>query len=98
MSEQGQKYWSDEEVINYLKKLRVAIDEGLTNLGEDPADVTGFAFEAFQVSAPSASPALLARLGPSFVPTVPGGLGADNGHCGIICGPDPTQLGGGIFE
>ncbi len=97
MADQDQQYWSDDEVIAYLKKLRIAIDEGLANAGVEADEVSGFALGAFQVSAPSASPAMLRRLGPAFSPA-PGGLGADNGVCGIICGTNPGGLGGSVYE
>ena len=91
MSEQEQ--WSDDEVVQYLKALKVTIEEGLSNIGENDDDVSGFAMSGFQIPAPSASPQLVARLGPKF-----GALGPDlassNGHCGIICGPSPAKGGG----
>ena len=63
MSEQ---YWSDEDVISYLKKLRVAIDQGLRNLGEDPDDeVSGFAFERSSPAVGLAQPAAAPRT-PAF--------------------------------
>ncbi len=49
MADQDEQYWSDDEVIDYLKKLRIAIDEGLANAGVEADEVSGFALGGFQV-------------------------------------------------
>ena len=91
-----QDYWSDDEVVQYLKAVKVTIEEGLSNIGEGDDEVSGFAMSSFKIAAPSASPELISRLGPKFSPA--GDLASSNGHCGIICGPAPFNPGGNVIS
>lgn len=78
-------YLSEAEVIAELKATKVAIEEGLANLGVEDDEVSGFQFTAnFSLPVQKVQPELVQRLGPRFH-NVPSNLADSNGHCGLIC-------------
>ena len=83
---------SDDELISYLRAVKLACEEGLENLGADPDDdVSGFAFGDFKLAAPRLQPQQIQKLGPRFgsepssLKLGGGGEELTNGSCNFIC-------------